>query len=63
MLEDREFRQYFHDLYITFLGTNLKNSANVNPVDLVKHAEDHLKTEVAHMEQLLERYKQDNIDK
>ena len=58
MLEEREIRQYFHDLYVTFLGSNLKNSSNINPDDLVNHAEDHVKKEIARMEKLTEWYKQ-----
>jgi len=57
MLEDREIRQYVHDLYVTFLGTNLKNSANVNPDDLVKHAFDHFKKEAMILDQAVEWYK------
>ena len=56
MLEEREIRQYFHDIYVTFLGSNLKNNSNVNPKDLVDHAEAHVRVEVERLEKLTEWY-------
>jgi len=63
MLEEREIRQYFHDIYVTFLGSNLKNNSNQNPKDLVDHAEAHVKVEVERLEQLTEWYKQHIAEK
>jgi hypothetical protein len=56
-MEDRELRQYFHDIFITFLGTNLKNQSNVNPDDLIEHAEIQIKKEIQGLERLMEWYK------
>ena len=63
MLEEREIRQYFHDIYVTFLGSNLKNNSNVNPKDLVDHAEAHVKIEVERLEKLTLWYRQLKAEK
>ena len=60
ILEERELRQYFHDIYITFLGTNLKNSACVNPDELLQHAENHFTKEIAKLEALTKRFKEND---
>jgi hypothetical protein len=39
--QDRELRQYFEDLYITFLGSAMKNGHALNPDAILKDTETH----------------------
>jgi len=51
-LDNHERRQYFEDLYITFLGSALKNGHGMNPDTLLKDTETHWKALMARMESL-----------
>ena len=42
-ISERESRQYFEDLYVTFLGSSLKNGHSQNPADILKVTELHFK--------------------
>ena len=47
-----ELRQYFEDLYITFLGSAQKNGHSLNTKDILKDTETHWKALVKKMKEL-----------
>ena len=51
-MDEREMRQYFEDLYITFLGSAMKNGHSLNADDILKSTETHFKALVKHMREL-----------
>jgi hypothetical protein len=51
-MDDRELRQYFEDLYVTFLGSYLKSGHTQNPDDILHHTELHWKAMVQRMKEL-----------
>jgi hypothetical protein len=51
-MDERELRQYFEDLYITFLGSAMKNGHALNPDAILKDTETHFKALVKHMKEL-----------
>lgn len=53
-MEDRELRQYFEDLYITFLGSAMKNGHALNPDAILKDTETHWKALVKHLKEISE---------
>jgi hypothetical protein len=52
-----ELRQYFEDLYITFLGSAQKNGHALNPDAILKDTETHFIALVARMKKI------GNVDK
>jgi hypothetical protein len=56
MMEDRELRQYFEDIYITFLGSHIKNGATRNPDDILVATMHQWRALVKAMEKEVERY-------
>lgn len=51
-MEDSELRQYFEDLYITFLGSAQKNGHALNPEAILKDTETHWKALVKRMKEI-----------
>jgi hypothetical protein len=50
--KEHELRQYFEDLYITFLGSAMKNGHALNPDAILKDTETHFKALIKHMKEL-----------
>jgi hypothetical protein len=42
-MDERALHQYYEDLYITFLGSYLKNGHALNPGDIIKVTDTHYK--------------------
>lgn len=50
--QTREFRQYFEDLYITFLGSYLKNGHTQNTGEILKITDIHFKALVQRLKEI-----------
>jgi hypothetical protein len=51
-MEEKELRQYFEDLYITFLGSAQKNGHALNPDAILKDTETHWRALITKMKSL-----------
>lgn len=51
-IKNSDSRQYFEDLYVTFLGSYLKNGHTQDPQEILKVTEKHWKALVEKLESL-----------
>jgi hypothetical protein len=47
-----ELRQYYEDLYVMFLGSNIKNGHSQNPADIMKVTDLHWNALIKRMKEI-----------
>jgi hypothetical protein len=52
IMDGREKRQYFEDLYVMFLGSNIKNGHSQNPSDIIKVTELHFNALIKRLKEI-----------